>query len=247
MKNEKRLKNDQPVCLPVVTQACCLLADLCLHEWVFLYVKETEFPLPPPSDPEPAGQTDRSTHMINTAQLQKWLICICINRGKNNNSITYRDILHTKEHMHIAWKKCSQYSLWLSWAHMGQSQSPAVFKKSLLRRTCYEMLMQLLLFLPPPPGFLEHVWHLGNGNSTFFQCYFLFASFQLHSVVSLHTSPSMRIASPLPRLPSAHIYSIFLSPHHLCCFHFALSFFATRFLFSSSELAQDDHFCAFFL
>lgn len=185
--------------------------------------------------------------MINTAQLQKWLICICINRGKNNNSITYRDILHTKEHTHIAWKKCSQCSLWLSRAHMDQSQSPAVFKKSLLRRTCYAMLMQLLLLLPPSSGFLEGVWRLGNGNSTSFPCYFLFTSFQLHSVVSLHTSPSMRIASPLPRLLYAHIYSVFLSPHHLCCFRFALSFSATRFHFSSSELAQDDHFCAFFL
>lgn len=83
----------------------------------------------PPSDPESAGQTDRSTHMINTAQLQEGLICICINRGKNNNSITYGDILHTKEHMQTAWKKCSQHFVWLCWAHMGQSQSPAVFKK----------------------------------------------------------------------------------------------------------------------
>lgn len=73
---------------------------------------------------------------------------------------------------------------------------------------------------------------LDNGNSTFFPCYFLFTSLQFHIVISLLISPSMRTANLLPLLPYAHIYPIFLSPHHLCCFHFALSFSAIRVLFS---------------
>lgn len=66
---------------------------------------------PPPPDPQPAGQTVRGTHMINTAQLQCWLICICINRGRNNNSITSRDIWNTKECMQIGLKPCCWHSV----------------------------------------------------------------------------------------------------------------------------------------
>lgn len=160
--------------------------------------------------------------MINTAQLQEWLICICINRGKNNNSITYRDILHTKEHMQIAWKECSRPSLWFSWARMEFSSFQEGRKP--VRRCSYSYYSSC----PTPwlPG-----RHLDNGNSKSFLCYFLFTSLQLHVVASLHMSPSMRTANPLPCLPHAHIYPV-LSPHHLCCFHLALYFSATRFLLS---------------
>ena len=80
-----RVENHQLLFISVATLVCCLLfADFCLHEWVFLQVKRMNSLLSSPFDPEPAGQTDRSTHMINTAQLQVWVICICINRGKKN-------------------------------------------------------------------------------------------------------------------------------------------------------------------
>lgn len=76
------VKNDQLLLISVATLVCCLLSDFCLHEWVFLQVKRMISLFHSLFDPEPVGQTDRSTHMINTAQLQVWVICICINRGK---------------------------------------------------------------------------------------------------------------------------------------------------------------------
>ena len=81
-----RVENNQLLFISVATLVCCLLLDFCLHEWVFLQVKRMNSLLSSPFDPEPAGQTDRSTHMINTAQLQVWVICICINRGKKKKT-----------------------------------------------------------------------------------------------------------------------------------------------------------------
>lgn len=83
-----RVENNQLLFISVATLVCCLLLDFCLHEWVFLQVKRMNSLLSSPFDPEPAGQTDRSTHMINTAQLQVWVICICINRGKKKKTPT---------------------------------------------------------------------------------------------------------------------------------------------------------------
>lgn len=125
----------------------------------------------------------------------------------------------------------------------GPESEPSSFQE---RRTCYKMLIQLLHLLPPPPGFLEDIFDIWTMETAHFSVLFLFTSLQLHIVISLHISPSMRTANTLPHFPYAHIYPIFLSPHHLFLFHFALSFSATRFFFSR-ELAQGTHFSAFFL
>lgn len=82
------VKNDQLLNISVATLVCCLLSDFCLREWVFLQVKRMNSLFSSLFDPEPAGQTDRSTHMIKTAQLQVWVICICINRGKKKKPST---------------------------------------------------------------------------------------------------------------------------------------------------------------
>lgn len=85
------------------------------------------------------------------------------------------------------------------------------------------MLIQLLL---PPPGSQKEfdIWTMELAQAMFFPCYFVFTSLQLHIVVSFHIIHSMQKPIPLRHLPYTHIYSVFLSPHLLGCFHFILSF-----------------------
>lgn len=77
-----QVTNDQLLFISVAALVCGLLPYFCLHEWVFSQVRRMNSLFSSPFDPEPTGQTDRSARMINTAQLQVWVICICINRGK---------------------------------------------------------------------------------------------------------------------------------------------------------------------
>lgn len=123
----------------------------------------------------------------------------------------------------------------------GPDSEPSSFQE---RRTCYEMLIQRWLLLPPCPGFLEDVWHLGNGNSPSFPCYFPFTSLQLHVVVSLHTSPQHE---------GSKSFASSSKPTHLSYFSFTSSLVLFPFCFVllchmiSHELAQDNHFSASFL
>lgn len=189
-------------------------------------------PSPPPSRPESAGQTDRSTHMINTAQLHEWLICICINRGKNNNSITPRAILHTKNICKWAARSAASLPPALLSSH-GLSTSQQGRKP--VRRCSGSSCSSC-----PTPGFLEAIWPM---EITSFLCYSLFTSLQLHAAVSLPRSLSTRTANPC--VPYAHIYPV--SFHLITC---VVSIWLCPSLpqeFSSHELSQNNHFCAFFL
>lgn len=58
----------------------CLLPIFCLLEWIFSQVRRHSSLASSPSDPEPAGQTDRSTHRIKPHSYRA-SICICINGG----------------------------------------------------------------------------------------------------------------------------------------------------------------------
>lgn len=65
-----RVKNADPLLISVAALVHCLLLFFCLHERASLQVKRVNSLFSCPFDPEPTGQTDRSTHMTNTAQLQ---------------------------------------------------------------------------------------------------------------------------------------------------------------------------------
>lgn len=66
---------------------------------------------------------------------------------------------------------------------------------------------------PPCPASQKafDIWTMKIAQAVSFPYYFIFASLQLHVVISLHISisASMKKPSPSPRLPFAHIYSIF--------------------------------------
>ena len=119
----------------------------------------------------------------------------------------------------------------------GLASEPSSFQEIPFRKNLLQDAYTAITPPPPsPPGSQKvfDIWTMEIAQAVSFPCYFVFASLQLHVVVSLHISPSMKKPSPSPSLPYARIYSIFLSPHLLCCFHFPLSFSVSSFLLLSS-------------